>query len=105
MTSLQRLDALFTAGGRFDQLERQVKDLHGGGGGGTSGGMEDRVRRIETTVDQLGRDVTELRVNLATITERVAHLPSKGFIVTAASTIIVLLTAATVFADKLRALL
>jgi hypothetical protein len=67
----------------------------GGGGNGSSGAMEARVARLEVDVEHIKRDIgdiksdirslsvqtTELRTTLATLTERVAHLPSKDFIV------------------------
>lgn len=67
--------------------------------------MEQRVGRLERQQEQLARDVTDLRVAVATISERVAHLPGKGFIVTATSTTIALIGALVLFADKVRALL
>lgn len=86
------------------EMERNLARLKDGGGDGTSGGVEDRVARLEKQFDQMTKDVGDLRVDMATLKERVAHLPGKGFIVTATSTTIVLLVAAVTFADKLRAL-
>ncbi len=87
----------------------EALDLKSGGGDGTSGGMEARVTRLETSLEFIKRDVGELRsdvsglkVDFARLDERVKNLPSKGFIVSASITIIGLLTAALVFADKLR---
>lgn len=77
--SLQRL---FTEISELRARQRQHEEpLHGGGGGGTSGGMEQRVARLEGSVDRLRDDVGDLRVQLATLSERVNHLPGKGFIV------------------------
>lgn len=70
------------------------KPLYGGGGGGTSDGMETRVARLEKVTEQLAKDVGDLRVDLAAIKEnvrpvstlvtdmamlkeRVSHLPTK----------------------------
>lgn len=79
-------------------------DLMGGGGGGTSDGMEPRVKRLEDNFDKMGRDVADLRVQMAPLTERVAHLPSKGFIVTTTVTGLSVIAAIVLFADKLRVL-
>lgn len=84
-----------------EQLRRR-EPLSNGGGGGTSGGMEDLVMRLERQHEQLGKDVADLRVAVATLTERVAHLPGKGFIVTATSATIALIGSIVLFADKLR---
>ena len=88
-----------------------IRDRFGGGrppgpplqppsGGGPFNGMEARVARLESDVGHIKTDigeikqavkalqdvVTTLRVDLATLTERVRHLPTKGFIVTATVT-------------------
>ena len=69
--------------------------LQSGGGGGTYDGMEARVAVIETHIDYIRQDIGEMRtdiailkadmvdvkVGLATLTERVSHLPDKGFFV------------------------
>ena len=81
-------------------------------GGGTSGGMDGRIAKLEAHVEILRadvgtikKDVGDIRVGLATLTERVAHLPGKGFIITASSTGIGLLIAVVVLADKIKHLL
>lgn len=78
--------------------------LKGGGGDGTSGGMEDRVARLERTYDAMAKDVVDIRVDLATLKANVQHLPSKGFVVTSATTSIGFLTAVIIFGDKIKAL-
>jgi hypothetical protein len=68
--------------------------LSGGDGGGTFDGMEARVARLEADVEHIKSDVGEIkgtlkdvsahvsdaRVSIATLVERVAHLPSKAYI-------------------------
>lgn len=49
--------------------------------------------------------VVEPKASLATLTERVAHLPSKSFIVASLSTMSTLLGLLVLFADQLRALI
>lgn len=94
------------------QLARENEALKGGDGGGTSNGMEGRVARLEAHVDTLRGDVAtmksdvgKIRVDLATLTERVAHLPGKGFVITATTTTVGFLTAVIVFGDKIKGLL
>lgn len=84
---------------------RDAGHLSGSDGGGTSDGMEQRVGRLERQQEQLAKDLTDLRVAVATLAERAAHLPGKGFTVTATSTTIALIGALVLFADKVRALI
>lgn len=93
-------------------LLKENEALKNGDGGGTSGGMESRVAKLEAHVEILRsdmaavkKDVSDIRVGVATLTERVAHLPSKGFVVTATTTTIGLLTAIILLGDKIRTLL
>jgi hypothetical protein len=89
------------------ELGRAPGDLNHGGGGGTSGGMEERVAKLEAHLEHMRQDLSALRPvpeRLRALEVRVDHLPSKGFIVTASALTISLLTAAIVFADKLRML-
>ena len=55
--------------------------------------MEERITRLERSIDQVSKDVVDLRVTTATLVERVAHLPGKGFVVTAATSTVAALTA------------
>ena len=86
--------------------------LSGGGGDGTSEGMEARVAVLETHVEIMRRDVADLKVGvgevkvqLATLTERVAHLPSKGFVVTATMAIFAAIAAFSSFQQQIQHLL
>ena len=68
--------------------------LNGGGGDGTSGGMDARVARLEADMDHVKRslssvdgtlsvvqkDLTDVRVSVARVEVDLKHLPSKGFI-------------------------
>lgn len=51
--------------------------LKSGDGGGISGGMEDRVSRLEKAVDRLQTDVGDIRVDMATVKENLRHLPTQ----------------------------
>ena len=95
-----------------EALLKENDALKSGDGGGTFGGMDGRVAKLEAHVETLRsdmsavkKDVGDIRIGLATLTERVAHLPSKGFVVTATTTTIGFLTAVVIFGDKIRALL
>lgn len=55
--------------------------LHGAGGGGTSGGMEARIAKLEASMDyvkaELGR-LSGLPAESARTSERLNHLPTKA---------------------------
>jgi uncharacterized coiled-coil protein SlyX len=124
---------------RRDEPAAESRALQAGGGGGTSDGMDARVARMEAHVETLRSesaatrtDIADMRVSLATLTERVgasaegvatltirggtsderiailmervAHLPTKGFVISANMTGIGLLSALILFAEKLKAL-
>ena len=88
-----------------DKLVKENHSLKQGGGGGTSGGMDARVTRLEARVDKVIDDISGVRVGLATLTERVAHLPSKGFIVSSLTTGVAVLGGIVLMADRLKTLL
>lgn len=85
--------------------------LPGGGDGGNNGGMdridllEKRFDKLEGKFDGLQKDVVDLRVSVATLAERVAHLPSKGFIVASTVSALTFLTAVMLFREKILVLL
>lgn len=71
----------------LESRHRERETLHGGGGGGTSDGMEPRIARLESDMEHVKKaieridgklgDITTLKVDVATLKERVAHLPTK----------------------------
>lgn len=81
---------------RFEH-PRETNDFSSGDGGGMPPEMEARIAVLEAHVSHIQTDVTDikgelkglradvtgLQTGLATLTERVAHLPTKGFIVNA----------------------
>ena len=50
-------------------------------------------------------DIAEVRVSLATLIERVSHLPSKGYIDARLIGMLAAIAALTLFADKIKALI
>jgi hypothetical protein len=88
-----------------------TEPLHKKGGGGTSGGMEGRIARLEAHMEHvlsdtsaLKADTSKMKTDLATLTERVAHLPSKGFIVAVTLASLTLVGAISIFGTNIRAL-
>jgi predicted nuclease with TOPRIM domain len=67
--------------------------------------MEARITRLEARADKVADNLTDVRVELATLKERVAHLPSKDFIVRALATSVAILGGMFMLADRLKALL
>lgn len=61
------------------------------------------VGAIRTDLGKLKDEVTDVKINLATLTERVNHLPSKGYIVTTSLGIIGAIGAMIAFQDHIRA--
>jgi transposase len=92
-----------------EQREKEAeRRLHSSGGGGTSGGMEPRIAKLEAHMEHVRAEMTKLAslpVQVARLEEKVAHLPSKGFIVTTTMTGLAFVTALVLFADKLRSLI
>ncbi|QQN73154.1 hypothetical protein [Croceicoccus sp. YJ47] len=97
-----RLAEIHSTQAELQRMQEQI--LNGGNGSNGGSGMEIRVARLESQLDKVGEQMTGVRVNLATLTERVGHLPSKGFIVTANLTAIALIAALLTFGDKICAL-
>lgn len=90
-------------------IEDPDDTLKHGGGGGTSGGMEARLAKLEAhmehvlaDVSALKADVGKLKTDMATLIERVSNLPTKGFIVSATLTTLAMLTAMTAFAPAIQ---
>ncbi len=110
-------DVLIDATDKFGSRQPPGLPLKSGGGGGTFGGMESRVAILETHVEYIRRDLGEMKtdiaslktdmvdvkVGLATLTERVNHLPSKGYIVTSSLGIVGAIGAIIAFQDHIRA--
>lgn len=66
------------------QVQERLKE---GDAGGTSGGMEARVAKLEAHVEHIRSELGKLSsvpTDLAVLQTRVDHLPSKGFILTSA---------------------
>ena len=71
----------------WDALQRQRRadesaplPLNGGGGGDNSGGMEARIARLEASMDSVKAELGKLSgvpFDLARMSERVAHMPTR----------------------------
>lgn len=96
MTVDQRLNQIQAAQQELRELAETLAKRGGGGGGHL-----DRISRLEARVDRMSEELAGTRVNLATLTERVAHLPSKGFIVAALLSTLAVVAALITFGEKL----
>lgn len=70
--------------------------------------MEPRIAKLEAHMEHVRADLGKLAdvpSSLAALTERVAHLPAKEFVVKATTTTIALIGALIVFGDKIKVLL
>lgn len=67
---------------RLNHEERQVEEsepaLKGGRGGGTSGGMEERVTRLETHFEYVRRDLDDIRGTQSKILDIVIAQPTRS---------------------------
>jgi hypothetical protein len=95
-----------------ERAAEQARQRKGGEGGEPPGALEARVAKLEAHVEilrsdvsALRKDVGDIRVSMATMTERVAHLPARGFVITATTTTIALLSGLIIFGEKLKTVL
>lgn len=59
------------------RLVHDASRLKSSDGGGTSDGMEERVKRLESDVSDVKKIVTDIRVTLAGMDERMKHIPTR----------------------------
>lgn len=76
------------------------KDRSGDGGSGR-GQMEQRLNRLEERMDKVDDRLRGVEINLAKLTERVGHLPSKGFIVGATMGGVAFITGIMIFLERI----
>lgn len=98
-----------------------MQNITGAGGGhGGGGGVfdEPRIAALETHVDYLKRDVSDIknsseairndvtaaRIQLGELVERVSHLPSKGFIIKAVMVALSVMAALITFQQQIQKL-
>lgn len=84
---------------QHQRLSVELQRLKEGGGGGTSGGMEARIARLESDMEHVKRGVDkldgavtgartsieELRIDFGRFDERSKNFPTKGFIFSVAA--------------------
>lgn len=103
-----RLRQLIEANRRAEELLEQHGDrshLHGGGGGGTSGGVEARITRLESDMEHVKRSldrvdggvadlkktVNDLKVDSGRVDERTKHFPTRTELLATAAVMIAIL--------------
>ncbi len=111
--------SLINATNRFGGSRPPGPPLQPPGGGGTYDGMlEARVARLEADVGHIqrdvaeikdavkgiGKDVTDLKVNHATVSERIAHLPTYGQSFAMLTGMLALIAALVVFQGQIQKL-
>ncbi len=85
---------------RLTRLEGKVDHLDW-----RMGQMDGRMDRLEGRMDGIDSRLRSVEVGIATLAERVAHLPSKGFIVAALLTGFAIMGALISFQDQIQGLL
>ncbi|KPF76745.1 hypothetical protein IP68_02295 [Blastomonas sp. AAP25] len=98
-----RLSQILKAEREIRFMHAEIKGVGTDSGSGGSGPTDDRVTRLEGRIDKVADELGDVKVNIATLTERVSHLPSKGFIVTTTTAALALVAAIAVFADNIKA--
>lgn len=104
MTNISNIsDHLGRSRTRIDSLRAETH-LTSGPGGPSDGDMKARVARLEDKVDRLDDRVRGGENQLATLIERVSHLPTKGFIVSALLIGLAVIAGFIGFTDNIQAL-
>ncbi len=92
-----------------NMLRDAVSNAVSAGGGGGSSGLDIRVAVLETHVESLRKEMADVKagleqvkIQLATLTERMAHLPSKSYTVTVALAVMAVVAAFTTFQQQIQ---
>ena len=51
----------------FDDRRERREPLKAAGGGGTSDGMEARMAKVEAALDHIGRDMTDVKIDIRSL--------------------------------------
>lgn len=90
------------------EVQRELREMFekvsstGDGGGGDGG--ERRLDRLQARFDKFTDDMSTTKQDIATLKERVAHLPTKEFIIKALMGSLAVIAGMIAFAEKLQAL-
>lgn len=101
------LDHLIRIAGSAPPASPPSPPLNNGGGGGNFPDMEPRVKALETHMEYVRRDLERLAsvpADLATVKERVSHLPTKEYLVRLIIGALALIAALVTFGEKLQSL-
>ena len=63
--------------------------------------VEKRLDSLDSRMGRVETGLSDVKVNVATLAERITHLPSRGFVVTSAVGTVTALTAIIIFLQKI----
>lgn len=92
---------------RVRYRHRPADDLQTGDGDGTNPPMYERVAKLEAHMEHVREDLGKLSgvpATLATLNERVSHLPTKDYMVRVALGLLAAIAALIAFGEKLQTL-
>lgn len=79
-----------------------TRAYHRGGEPPSGSGMEQRIQRLEHSMDQIKDTLADIKAELAGIRAELKHLPTRGFVISTVIAIVGLVIAAIAVAPYLR---